>query len=62
MAIIDNTAKRWPCVYVINKSKTAALLTVTQISYMPQKFSLLIRKQVEARHKNLFVRDLKSFM
>lgn len=42
--------------------KAAALLTVTQMSYMPQKFSLLIQRQVEAWHKNLFVRDLKSFM
>lgn len=40
----------------------AAQLTLTQISYMPQIFSALIRKQVEALHRNLFVRDLKRFM
>lgn len=45
-----------------NKSAAAALLTATQISYMPQIFSALIRKQVETLHRNLFVRDLKRFM
>lgn len=46
-----------------NKSAAAAaLLTVTQKSYMPQIFSALIRKQVETLDRNLFVRDLKRFM
>lgn len=45
-----------------NESAAATLLTVTQISYMPQIFSALIRKQVETLHRNLFVRDLKRFM